>query len=145
MRPESRARPTINVTPLVDVVLVLLIIFMVITPEMENQDRVELPSIMFPDSEAKAKIEPLRISLAEGRLALDGEPIAWEELEARLEAIRIAEPQRRAVVRADVKVPYGEVRKLYAACERHRFPGVAVAVSERPEKKIPRTLAQNDG
>lgn len=145
MRPESSARPTINVTPLVDVVLVLLIIFMVITPEMENQDRVELPSVMFPDPEAKAKVEPLRISLSRHQLSLDGEAITWGELDSRFAEIRIAEPQRRAVVRADVSVSYGEVRRIYAACESHRFPGIAVAVSERPEKEVPDSLAIDGG
>lgn len=145
LRPEPRARPSINVTPLVDVVLVLLIIFMVVTPEMANQDRIELPSIMFPDPDAKASTPPLEIVLSNDRLTVDDEPIRWEVLDERLAAVRIADPRRRVVVRADVNVPYGEVRRLYQACERHHFPGVAVAVSERPKKEIPPALAHNDG
>ena len=52
-------RPEMNVTPLVDVVLVLLIIFMVITPQMEAGASVTIPGISNVDAESKTKLEPI--------------------------------------------------------------------------------------
>lgn len=132
MRPKTKVKPEINVTPLVDVVLVLLIIFMVVTPEMNNQEAVDLPAILFPDPESKTKATPLEISFAkDGRILLDKEVLPEEGLEERLSSIRKSDPKRSVVLRADVGIPYGQVRKLYGICERLGFPGVALAVSEK--------------
>ncbi|MCC7541161.1 MAG: biopolymer transporter ExbD, partial [Deltaproteobacteria bacterium] len=58
---ERRARrpnPAMNVTPLVDVVLVLLIIFMVVAPMLENDVRVDIPSIFNIDPESRGRTDP---------------------------------------------------------------------------------------
>jgi len=138
---RENTKPEINVTPLVDVVLVLLIIFMVVTPEMENREAVELPAIAHPDPESKRKTAPLEITLSSsGRVLLDEEVLPDEQLESRLDAIRRREPRRSVVVRGDVGIRYGEVRRIYGICERLGFPGVALAVSEKPAETARRAL-----
>jgi len=127
------AVPEINVTPLVDVVLVLLIIFMVVTPQMESGEPVDLPSILFPDEEGRGKLDPIELTLtADGRFLLRKEAIAEADLEERLRALHQAQPDRRVVLRADEKVAYGALRGLFGMCERIGFAGVSLLVAESP-------------
>src|SRR5690606_3294530 len=100
--------------PLVDVVLVLLIIFMVVTPQMESGESVDLPSIMFPDEEAKGKLDPIELTCtASGRYLIQKEEIPRDALEERLQRMHDAEPNRRLVLRGDGGLQYGDVRGLF--------------------------------
>ncbi len=137
-RRKRGANPEINVTPLVDVVLVLLIIFMVVTPQMESGASVDLPSIQFPDEEGKGKLDPIELTYtAAGDYLIHKEVIPADGLEERLRGIHEAEPNRRLVLRGDVKLKYGDVRGLFGLCERIGFPGVSLMVSESGDKQIP--------
>lgn len=124
-------RPEINVTPLVDVVLVLLIIFMVVTPQMEAGAPVDLPPFGSPDPKTKAKLEPITVSLtSRGTLYFEKQSVSREALRDRLRSVRAADPRRRVVVRADKAVRYGEVRSLFKECQELGFPGVSMQVGE---------------
>ena len=76
---RPQVRPEINVTPLVDVVLVLLIIFMVIAPQLESGDRVELPAIANPDKTAKLDALTLTVTASE-RYLLEKVPVEAADL-----------------------------------------------------------------
>ena len=128
---QFRPQPVMNVTPLVDVVLVLLIIFMVVLPMMEKSAQVELPSIFHVDAEAKGKTDPFTLSLTqEGALYFEQEPLEDARLAARLREANQREPSRRLVLRADRSARYGEVRKIFKACQEIGFPGVSLRVNE---------------
>jgi biopolymer transport protein ExbD/biopolymer transport protein TolR len=144
MRGEARAlgrvayRPTpaMNVTPLVDVVLVLLIIFMVVVPMMEKSARVELPSIFNVDPEAKGKTNPFTLSLTkEGDVYFENERLDTDRFRARLMEAQQREPTRRLILRADRSGPYAQVRKLFKACQEIGFPGISLRVEERREAR----------
>ena len=101
----------INVTPLVDVMLVLLVIFIITAPLMVSGLRLELPR-----SEAAAPVspaQPLRLALDKGgRLFLGDQPIEPEALRQRVaEQVRSA-PDTEVMLRADAAVPYGQVLAL---------------------------------
>jgi biopolymer transport protein ExbD/biopolymer transport protein TolR len=121
-----------NVTPLVDVVLVLLIIFMVVAPRLEQDVQVELPSIFNPDPDVQAAADPLKVTVArageyyigEQKYDLDG---AIDELKTA----HIVEPQRRLVLRADSKLTYGHVREIFGRAQEVGFPGIALMVGAR--------------
>jgi biopolymer transport protein TolR len=125
-------KPEMNVTPLVDVVLVLLIIFMVVAPRMDQDVQVDLPGIFNPDPELDTTVDPLKLSvakpgeyfIAEQKYDLDG---AIEVLSAE----HAAEPLRRLILRADAKLTYGQVRDILARSQKVGFPGVALMVGER--------------
>ncbi|KQN06469.1 MULTISPECIES: ExbD/TolR family protein [unclassified Sphingomonas] len=111
----------INVTPLVDVMLVLLIIFMVTAPLMTSGVPVNLP-----DSRAKAvtpEQEPLTLSMdAEGRTFLDDVEISGDNLPGELEKIAAAgagatEP-RQVMLRADRSLDYGRVNRVLGELNR---------------------------
>jgi biopolymer transport protein ExbD len=121
-----------NVTPLVDVVLVLLIIFMVVIPMMEKSAHVDLPSIFNVDSEPKSKTEPFTLSLtSDGSIFFEHERLDESSFLARLREASEREPQRRLVLRADKAARYADVRRMFKACQDVGFPGVALRVNER--------------
>lgn len=124
-----RLRPEINVTPLVDVVLVLLIIFMVSAPQLEAGERVELPSIGHVDAQAKLDSVTLTATVS-GRFLLEKEVVEEGDLDRRLEAVRQKSPDKRVVLKADRAMQYGKVRALFARVQKIGFPGVALMVEE---------------
>ena len=103
----------INVTPFVDVMLVLLVIFMVTAPILQQGVQVNLP-------EAKAgaiagKEEPLVVSITEkGQVYLNDNRIKLAELKLKLQAIRQVQKGKEVFLRADKSVPYGVVMKAIA-------------------------------
>ena len=105
----------INVTPFVDVMLVLLIIFMVTAPMMTQGVPVELPktSAQALPSEEKA----LQLSVqADGQYFMAKEAYTLSELRVKLEAIAKDSPDKQVLIRADAKVEYEKVAQLMAAC-----------------------------
>ena len=121
-----------NVTPLVDVVLVLLIIFMVVAPRLDQDVQVDLPGIFNPDPEVDASADPLKVSVAKaGEYYIDEHKYDLDGAIAELSAAHASDPLRRLVLRADAKLKYGDVRELFARSQQVGFPGVALMVGER--------------
>jgi biopolymer transport protein ExbD/biopolymer transport protein TolR len=135
-RPRRRGNaPSINVTPLVDVVLVLLIIFMVIAPQLEQGVRVELPGIEHPDPKVKGGLDPLTLTVtADGALYLEKEPLPADQLRATLAEAHRREPERRLLLKADQALPYGKARPLFVAGHEAGFPGVALVVGDKARR-----------
>src|SRR6267142_77030 len=113
----------INVTPLVDVCLVLLIIFMVVVP-MFNGIPVRLPRSASSDPLAK---QPLQITLnSDKTIYIDAVVIRRDQLASELQRIQ-AQHQRPVVVRADKALAYGEVIAVLDACRSAGFETVGLA------------------
>ena len=130
-RRAARPQPVINVTPLVDVVLVLLIIFMVVIPAMESAGRIDLPGMLHVDEDPKNKTDPWTLAVSsDGRMFFEQEELTPERFAARLSDALVQDPTRRLILRADRSAAYGEVRKLFAACQELGFPGVSLRVNE---------------
>jgi biopolymer transport protein ExbD/biopolymer transport protein TolR len=127
--------PEINVTPLVDVVLVLLIIFMVIAPQLEGGLRVEVPGVFHPDPKLKGSLEPLTVTVnGEGAVFIDKSPVTAAELETTLRDRRAADPRQRVLLKGDQTLRYEVMRDLFALCQRLGFPGVSLVVSDRARR-----------
>src|SRR5689334_17331109 len=113
-RHSFRPQPVMNVTPLVDVVLVLLIIFMVVIPMMEKDAPVTLPSIFNVDEDPKSKTDPYTLSItADGRLFFEQDELDPDHFKEALKAANDADIHRRLVLRADKTVKYEKVRELF--------------------------------
>jgi biopolymer transport protein ExbD len=111
---------TINVVPLVDVMLVLLIIFMVTTPLMSHQVEVELPeaTIEEPDDEAPP-VPPITLAVTDdGSLYWNDEPITRELLESRLSVEAQKTPQPTLQVRGDRTTKYRVVDEVVNIAQR---------------------------
>ena len=104
----------INVTPLVDVMLVLLVIFMVTAPILQQGVSVDLPQAQA--GALSDRSAPLVVSVTKaGDVYLDEQRLAQGELAGRLRALAAAKPDGQVLVRADQSVPYGEVVRVMAA------------------------------
>ena len=125
-------RPDINVTPLVDVVLVLLIIFMVVTPALQQDVPLDLPGVFHPDPESENAVDPIKVSMPRaGEYHMDGERYDLDGLTAQLIDKHMSEPERRLVLRGDQKLPYADVRGVMARLQRIGFPGINFMVGEK--------------
>ncbi len=130
---KGRYRPMaeINVTPFVDVMLVLLIIFMVAAPLMTVGVQVDLPRtsanpLSNPD-------EPLVVSVrADGSVILMETPIAFEELVPRLQAIAQTRgrEEARVFVRGDRAANYGRIAETLTAIQQGGFSRVALQMDQ---------------
>lgn len=103
----------INVTPLVDVMLVLLIVFMISAPLMQQGIQVDLPKANAQSlSDAP---EQIFITLQmDGRVLLNGDSFPKENAIAKMEAIASANPEVQVYIQADQNIPYGQVAVLMA-------------------------------
>ncbi len=98
----------INMTPLIDVMLVLLVIFMITAPLLASSIKLELPS----SGAAKPDNAPAFVQLVldpAGVLLLDDKPISQDALAARLKQAAARNPETEVRLRADAAVPYGKV------------------------------------
>ena len=130
---DKRYRPVseINVTPFVDVMLVLLVIFMVTAPLLAVGVPVELPKTKA--SQISSEEPPLVISLQNsGKIFLQEIEIAPEQIIPRLAAMQKANPNLRIFVRGDRLVAYGEVIELMGRIQSAGFEKVAL-VAQLPQ------------
>ncbi|GAB5546524.1 MAG: biopolymer transporter ExbD [Sandaracinaceae bacterium] len=127
----SRPKPHMNVTPLVDVVLVLLIIFMIVIPAMEEGLNLEVPQVQTPDPEGSTEEDHVVMLSIDnrGHLFIDEQRVPDGELEAHLERAHARHPRWRLVLRGDRGAEYGEVRALFATASTIGFPGVSLRVN----------------
>lgn len=145
---RARYRPMaeINVTPLVDVMLVLLIIFMVAAPLMTVGVAVDLPRTQA--SALNQETEPLTITVnPEGRIFLQETEVALEGLVPQLQAILQNQPggqERRIFVRGDRAISYGRVMEVMGTISAAGFTRVAL-LAEQPSGGPPAAQQPNPG
>ena len=122
----AKMQASINITPLVDVVLVLLIIFMVMAPQMRKGPDVNLPNTAKPSDQGDERGRIL-VSIDEERVMwINDQPVASEHFgEALREAVG-AEPNPRVVIRGDARLKFGEVRRVMEAIDQAGFRGVGL-------------------
>jgi biopolymer transport protein ExbD len=122
----------INVTPLVDVVLVLLIIFMVVTPMLQKGVPVDLPVTTAPEKTPDTE-KQLQISVkSDGSVYLGANVVRKDQVEAGLKEIFERTPDREIAVKGDRVVKYGDVLDVLKACREVGFNDVGL-ISE-PKK-----------
>jgi biopolymer transport protein TolR len=115
----------INVTPFVDVMLVLLIVFMVTAPLLTVGVPVDLPRT--EASPIQEEVEPLAITVdAQGRLFLQETEVDLDSLVPRLQAITTNKPDTRIYVRGDATVDYGKVMMVMGRINAAGFRKVAL-------------------
>jgi biopolymer transport protein TolR len=130
---SGQAISDINVTPLVDVMLVLLVIFMVTAPILQQGVAVNLPEAA--GDALPADEQQLVVSIdTEGRVFLNDEQYTPERLSAELAQLAAVDPKRRLYVRADAGVPYGQVIETLAAVRQAGLSRVGL-VTEPPERR----------
>jgi biopolymer transport protein TolR len=142
MRGRYRPMAEINVTPLVDVMLVLLVVFMVAAPLLTVGVPVDLPQTQAPPvTDPK---EPLVISInSEGRIFIQDTDVVADSLVPRLQAITGENPDALVYVRADRSIDYGrvlEVMSLISAAGYRKVSLIAQSPKGMPAKAAANTV-----
>ncbi|MBV8125117.1 MAG: biopolymer transporter ExbD [Burkholderiaceae bacterium] len=110
-RESPKPMADINMTPLIDVMLVLMVIFMITAPLMSSALHLDLPKS--ETATAGAASDAIGISLAaDGVLRLNQQILSAAELKSRLQDLGRTHPERELQLRADQSVPYGQVAAL---------------------------------
>jgi len=121
----------INITPLVDVVLVLLIIFMVITPMLQRGKDVRLPEANKVDDK-KDESDPLILSLtSDKKYYVESDLVDEAGLSDRVKAELIATPGKRLQLKGDERLTIGDVRHMMDVVRKAGGKGVALVVQEK--------------
>ena len=135
-RLERNAGPApmsdINMTPLIDVMLVLLVIFIITAPLMTSSLKLDLPKT----DAATPTAAPTFVAVAidgNGRLYFGDEALTREQLAQRIATAARGNPQLEVQLRADQKVPYGQVADLIALVQQAGLTRIGF-VTEAPKK-----------
>jgi biopolymer transport protein TolR len=122
----GKMQATINITPLVDVVLVLLIIFMVMAPHMRKGPDVNVPTTTKPNAQGDERGRIL-VSVDEaGGLWINDQPVTAEHFGETLKAAVGTEPDPRVVIRGDAKLNFRQIREAMLLIEQAGFRGAGL-------------------
>ena len=131
MRRKLRPVSAINVTPMVDVMLVLLIVFMVTAPLLTVGVPVNLPKVESQSLDAQR--EPLEITLNENNeLFIGDQMVIFDELISKVRAVAGNNSDIRIFLRADTNINYGEVMQVLGALNTSGFLKIAL-VTKKPD------------
>ena len=135
-RVKGQVKAEINVTPLVDVVLVLLIIFMVVTPLIASGVTVDLPRTANHSRKADDGKDIIISVTADKRIFMSGRPVPdARDITRLVEEERRRHPEKSPFVKADVRTPYGAVRGVMEAVNKAGLDDVQLGTDEVEVKK----------
>jgi biopolymer transport protein TolR len=124
-RRGRRQMSDINVTPFVDVMLVLLIVFMVTAPMLTSGVQVNLPDAA--SSPMPGQDEPLTITVAaDGKIYIQDSQVAFDELAAKLLAITKEKKDTRIFLRGDRSLDYGRMMQVFGSVSQSGFTNIAL-------------------
>jgi biopolymer transport protein TolR len=129
---KTNMNADINVTPLVDVCLVLLIIFMVVIPTMVNGVDVQLPKTNATGN-VDARVLPLTIK-DDGTVYVDTQIVRRDQVQSTLQRMHEKAATRPIAVRADKRVQYGDVASVLASCREAGWQDITL-VGEKPSDR----------
>lgn len=127
----TKMQSSINVTPLVDVVLVLLIIFMVMAPQMRKGPEVRLPRTEKPSPQGDERGRILVSIDAAGGLWINDRQVTADQFGDALRAAVAAESDPKVVIRGDAKLNFRQVREAMQAVDQAGFRGVGLIAKGR--------------
>jgi biopolymer transport protein ExbD len=123
--------PDINITPLVDVCLVLLIIFMVIAPALSEGAMLELPKAVTADQKSK-EVNPYELTIGvDGSVILDKQKIDPNALKTKVTELHTQDPKRALLLKMDHLTPYKKVREIFALVADVGFRGILLKVNDK--------------
>lgn len=134
---KKGVKSEINVTPLVDVVLVLLIIFMVVTPMLQRGKEVKLPKAKQTEEEKTGanKVDPIVLSVTKDKkIYIESDGFDEAGFEIALKAKLDEQPGRKILLKGDEALTYGDVRKVMDHARKAGAKGISLGVEELKDK-----------
>lgn len=122
---EDNVVSEINITPLVDVMLVLLVAFVITIPALTNAVHINLPKTVTTAPPEQQKAITVTVD-SDAKVYVDNEEVAQEDLGKRLQTLKASNDDLSLHLRADERVPYGPVAKVMAAIEHAGIARVSV-------------------
>jgi len=132
---ESDVTPEINVTPLVDVCLVMLIIFMVVTPLLRAGADVNLPQTDQPPGMPEGPKQKTISVTVRAEVVIDGNWIPTPNLPAYFKDLYEKSPEKELVIKADKGLKYKEVRRIMQIVNQAGFDGAGLVTDKREKPK----------
>jgi biopolymer transport protein TolR len=132
---RDKLQSEINVTPLVDVCLVLLIIFMVVTPLLQKGIPVSLPTTEKPDKKPEnANQKVITVGYATPPIIyLEADRMTKDEFSRRLDEMYQRSPQTELVIKADKRLKYGDVKDVMKAAKEAGFQNVGLIAEKKTQ------------
>jgi biopolymer transport protein ExbD len=130
VRTQPHEEPTLNLTPMIDVILVLIIFFMVGTKFAEEERSLDLqvPTVGNKNAAMTAP-EPKIVNVyRDGRVSIGGKDVSLEELKQQLVAARTQYRRLNVVIRGDDLATHGRMTKVYDACKQAGIAELAISV-----------------
>ncbi|TAN47259.1 MAG: biopolymer transporter ExbD [Methylococcaceae bacterium] len=127
---DQEAMSEINVTPLVDVMLVLLVVFIVTAPLLTQAVRVELPKTEHTTPAPEKHLLAVSIA-ADGQVSIDEQKVAPADLEQRFRARLQSDPDTTVQFYADTNVPYGKLATVMVKAQRAGINKLAFITQEQ--------------
>ena len=121
----------INVTPLVDVMLVLLIIFMVVTPMLQKGQAVKLPLTGNPEKKAEEKSQIMVVITTNKEYFIDKARMGEGQFAVAIKAAYERNRNASVVLKADARLPYGDVKKAMVKIKEAGFGNVGLQTEKR--------------
>jgi len=129
----NRPMSDINVTPMVDVMLVLLIVFMVAAPLMTVGVPIDLPETQAKQLNTESK--PITVSVTpDGQVFLADQPVALEELVTQVAALAVNGTEERIYVRGDTTANYGAVMKVMGTLSGAGYSKIGLITDQAAEQ-----------
>ena len=134
---RDKLQSDINVTPLVDVCLVLLIIFMVVTPLLQKGIAVQLPTTDNPDKKPEnASQKLITVGWATPpAYYLEADPLSKENLQKRLEELYQRTPNAEIIIKADQRLKYSDIKEVMKLAKEAGFQNVGL-IADKKQKGI---------
>ena len=134
--PQRGHKSDINVTPLVDVCLVLLIIFMVVTPMLQRGKDVTLPKSHSTEKPVPGEHpEPLIMSVTKDKkMWLDKQEYDATQLQEHLADIIKTEPFKKILLKGDTSLAFGDIRKVMQIAQKAKAKGIELGVEQIKDK-----------
>ncbi len=130
----TQVKSEINVTPLVDVCLVLLIIFMVVTPMLQKGRPVLLPQTDNPGKKPESQNEVLVSVQADKAIFIDTKWLPDKEFLAKMKELGEKSPNKDILIKADSRLNYADVRNVMKMIKEGGFEKVALITEKKGEK-----------
>jgi len=131
---QHETKSEINVTPLVDVMLVLLIIFMVITPMLQKGKPVLLPQTDRPDKKPETDKELLISVQSDKMIFIESKWYPEPEFAAKMRELGERASSKDILIKADRELTYGEVRKVMRLIKEGGFEKIGLITERKTEK-----------
>ncbi|MFA7680252.1 MAG: biopolymer transporter ExbD [Pigmentiphaga sp.] len=135
---STQVNSEINMVPLIDVMLVLLVIFIITAPMLTHSIKIDVPQVSSSPAETEPKVIDLAID-AQGGVFWDEQPILMEELVGRFEVSALEEPQPEIQLRADKETRYEVLAQIMGDASRSGMKriGFVSTPSDTPAAQTP--------